>query len=244
MKIDLPTTLADAWALFRAERDLVIRIAGTFLFLPALALALLVPAYPLPVMTGTDRTAQAEAWSAAFSAWANDYGLATVVAYGVLIVGALALFALYLDPERPTVGRAILRGLSLAPRYLLVLLLIGLPSQLGLALFLLPGLYILGRVALAGPILVADRPIGAWRAIVASIQRTRGSGFGLMGLMGFGYLGGQLAQLLTRLAQEPSVATNPVVFTLLCSLAAAVASAAQVMLTMIGIAAYRRVSAR
>lgn len=244
MKIDLPTTLADSWALFRAERDLVIRIAGVFLFLPAFVLALFVPAYPLPAMGEGDSTAQAQAWSAAFSTWADSYGLPTVIAYGVLMIGALAIFALYLDPERPTVGRAVLRGISLSPRYLLMLLLIGLPSQLGLALFLLPGFYILGRVALAAPILVADRPIGAWRAIVASIERTRGSGFGLMGLMGFGYLGGQLAQLLTRVAQEPAMAGNPVVFTLVSFAAAATATAAQILLTMIGIAAYRRASAR
>ena len=46
MKVDFAQLLRDAWALFKGDSDLLLRIAGVFFFFPSYALVLFVPRRP------------------------------------------------------------------------------------------------------------------------------------------------------------------------------------------------------
>ena len=75
MRITLAALLADAWAMFRRDADLLLRVAGLFFFVPTYALLLLVGPLPMPDQAIDDTTARAQAWMTQLDAWVGDYGL-------------------------------------------------------------------------------------------------------------------------------------------------------------------------
>ncbi len=192
MKIETMRVLRDAWALFRRDADLLLRIAGPFLFLPAFALALLVPGPPAATAESGAGDAQTLAWIQSVSDWAGTYGGWYVAAYLIGYLGTATILALYLETPRPDAGQALRRAARIFPRFALATVVGSLPAGAGLLLWVLPGLYVLGRLLPVGPILLAEAPIGAWAAIRRSLALTRGSGLALTGLSAFAYLSGWL----------------------------------------------------
>ncbi|HVF94409.1 MAG TPA: hypothetical protein VM900_08850 [Sphingomonas sp.] len=244
MRITFAGILADAWALFRRDSDLLLRVAGPFLFLPAFALTLFVPPMPMPDRAILDRDLQAQQWADAVTGWVGGYGLGFCAAYLLVYFGTAVIIALYCDPERPDLRGALRRAGSIYPRFLLATILISIPAGLGMWL-VIPGLYILARTMLAAPTLLADPGTGAWAAIKRSLVLTRGSGLTLLGLAAFvyliGLLGGQPFMMLDGWMRGTG-APNPIAVTVVDAAAAAVAMVTQLALALIAIATHRRLA--
>jgi hypothetical protein len=244
----LAPILLDAWALFRRDRDWLLRLAAPFLFLPAFALALLVPPIPAPSGDASqDRETRALAWAQELSQWIGANGHWHLLAYAVGYVGVAAILSAYIDRRSGTVGGALLRVSLLMPRYWLAMLLVALPAGAGMLLYILPGLYILGRTMLVGPVIVAERPTGALGGVGRSFGLTRGVGLPMMALAALVWAGGALVALpFATMAASFAEAETPSVL-LLAIADAGVAGAALLAglaQALVAVAAYRRLVAR
>jgi hypothetical protein len=232
--------LAEARSLWRSDRDLLIRIAGLFLFLPVFATVLLLPNPPAPHSGSAADALRAQV------TFITDHLGPFVVRLIALQVGALVVTVLYCSPERPTVGEALGRAIRLLPRFLLASLLVSIPAALGLTLFVIPGLVVLARTSLTGPLLVAGRPLGAAAAVGRSVRATDGSTATLSGLVAFVW-GAQM------LVSEPLLALdawlrahgpNPVAVAMTDAAVALVSTVAGLAGVLIAIAAYRLLASR
>jgi hypothetical protein len=247
VRITLAALLADAWAMFRRDADLLLRVAGLFFFVPTYALLLLVGPLPMPDQAIDDTTARAQAWMTQLDAWVGDYGLGSVGAYAITYFGLAVLFCLFLEPARPTVGEAVRRAAILFPRFMLAMVVVSLPAGAGMYILLLPGLWLMSRFMLAGPILFAEAPTGAIAAVGRSWRMTRRAQLPLLGAIVTVYLAailaGQPFMLFARwLGGEGG--GNPLGVAIVDAFAAAVAMLTQLAGALLAIVAYRRLVAR
>ena len=247
MTLDFTIVLRDAWALFRRDRDVLLRIAGPFLFLPTYALALLVPAPPAPDAAAADSQAATQAWVEAVGNWGAAHGGWFLLSYAIAYVGGAAMLSLYLDPVRPDVRGALRRAATLAPRFLLAMLVLLFPAGLGLLLWVIPGLFFMGRTMLVAPVLVADRPVAALTGIARGWRLGRGASLSLTALSAFTYVSGWIAStpfLALDGWLRQGADANPVPIAIVDAGAAAVATASGLAGTLVALAAYRRLAAR
>lgn len=250
MRLNVMGVLRDAWALFRRDADLLVRIASAFLFVPQLALLMIVP--PMPEIALTPEMGEAEqralaqvlaGWIAANGGW---YLIATVLVH----FGSLVLLSLYLRGDRPDVKAAMQGAVRQFPRFLLAMIITGLPLGIGLywAVLLVPALYLLGRLMLTGPIL-ADRRGGGRRGVRAAIGRswrlTNGNGLVLAGLVSLTVIGGVLLGAPFMLMDKAlrADAPNPIVIALADIGGAAAVAAMLLAAILIQVATYRRLAA-
>ena len=248
MKIDWAAVFADAWGRFRRDRQLLMPLAGLFLFLPQFAFYLLSSPLPQIPADATDAASLLApgspllAWMTANAGWM----LLTVL---LMAFGGLAVLMLYLGGERQTLGSALRRSPGLFPRYLLAAVAVGLPAapvQLGLLILFVPCLYLLGRLLLVGPVLVGERPIGVGQAIARSFALTRRRGLVMMGIAALALFVGMLAPAPFRLVSESlqrAHEDNPVTIALLEALGSALAAAVALATALVQIALYRRLTA-
>lgn len=162
MTITGPRILAAAWALWRRDRDLLVRIGVPFILLPSMALQLLVPHAPLPANTATADVFRLQ-WQ-----FTQDHLGAYVLALGLIEYGHAALFALYVDARAGDV-RGVLRRAAVAwPRFVLLAMLVELFTFGGLLFF------VAGRLLPAGAALVGEpgtSTVGAVRRAIALTTR-------------------------------------------------------------------------
>lgn len=244
MKINLAGAFADAWALFRRHSDVMIAVAGMFIFLPTLALLLIVPAAPpWPDSTASDPQIQADA--RVYAEWIVDNAQWFAVAALMTLYGSLVLYVFALSDACADLRGAMGAAIGLLPRYALASLLVLLPASIGLFVLVLPGIYILGRTMLIGPALVAERPLSATAAIMRSIALSRGNGLQLAALSGLGLLAGQILPApfeeidrALRLAQ----AANPILVTMADAAAAALATIVALATILLRIVLYRQLA--
>ena len=246
MRLTLAALLSDAWAMFRRDADLLLRIASLFFFLPTYALLLLTAPLPMPDEQIADTQARAQAWMTALDGWVGTYGLGSVGAYAITYLGLAVIFCLYLDPERPALGAGIQRAARRFPRFILAMIVVSIPAGAGMYVLLLPGLWLMSRLMLAGPILFAEPQRGAMQAVGASWRMTRRGQLGLLGAIVTIYLAailaGQPFMLLSRyLGGEGG--GNPVGVAIVEAFAAGVAMLTQLAGGLVAISAYRRLSA-
>lgn len=244
MGLDVIATLRDAWGLFRRDRTLLVALIAPFVFWPTLAVYLLVPAPPKPEEGAGASSTGMLAWVDSVGAWAGQYGGWYVAAYAIGLIGTAAVLALQLGAGRPTVADALARTGRMMPRFLLAMMLVGLPVGAGMLLYILPGLYVAGRLMLVGPVLFAERRMAAMSALARSVKLTRGAGLSMAALVACTYLGGMIAAQpflsLVDWVKGDSGIGNPVAIALLQSGAAAVAMATGLAQALISVAAYRR----
>lgn len=244
MKIDVPGAFTDAWLLFRRNRDVLIALTGSFIFLPTLWLLLFVPqAPPFPDQSAPDAEVQAQV--ELFAQWVTVNSGSFLVASLVTLYGTLAICTFFLDRRCEDVRAALIAALRGLPRFALASFLIAIPASIGLLALVLPGLYVLGRTLLVAPVLAVERRQTALAAIGRSLALTRGNGLVLAALVGLGMLAGQILpapfEAMTA-AMTPGHADNPVVIVILDSLAAAVAAMVALAMILIRIMLYRRLA--
>ncbi|HTG37366.1 hypothetical protein [Sphingomonas sp.] len=180
----LSQVLAAAGAIWRAERSLVMPLAGLFYFVPSLALLLMLPEAPPPADPGSDAALDA------LLTYARDNAGAIIGANAVQLVGAILLYTLFLAPSRPTLGEAFR---LIAPRLLSFALasILTLAALTVSALLIVPALYLIGRFFLVGAVIAAERrsPV---EAIARSIELTRGRGWWCFIAAAVPFLAGQV----------------------------------------------------
>lgn len=234
--------LADAWRVFRHGADLVLRLAGPFVFLPALAVQLLCdPLPPLPAEPGEE--AAMEQWVNAVSVWGQGNGFWYVLADLIGMVGLAAIALLLLAPGRPTVGESVQLALRRLGRFVLLNLLVAIPVGLGLWLFVLPGLFVQARLVAALPILAAEPNRSASGALARSWRLTAAYSWALLGAVVALFLAQWVAvsplfSFDTWLRQPGH--DNPFLIAVVAMLLTAVSVAYNVALLLLGTVVYRR----
>lgn len=163
----------DTVRLLRENARLLAAVAGVFLFFPALLVAQLLP---MPETSDPNRVFQtmieyySEAWP-----WLFLQSLANMV-------GTAAMLRLVLA-RGTSVSAALAYGLMLLPFYFLLSFLLGLIVLFGILLLIVPGLYLVGRLAPAAPAMVAENRRDPLAAITRSFEITRGRGWAVFGLV-------------------------------------------------------------
>jgi hypothetical protein len=140
----------DAFAMLRANAGLLTAIAGVFLFLPALVVALYVPP-PETAESPAEWIEQFRLYNEANWPWLLVSGL-------VNMIGVIAIYLLLLAAPRMTVGGAVVAALTIVPFYFLMTLGLNIAVGIGFVLLIVPGVYLLGRLVLTSPVLVAELP--------------------------------------------------------------------------------------
>ncbi len=194
MKLDMGNAWNEATHLLSANRELLAIIAGIFVFLPAIVLAVIAPemaAGPAQVNPDDPMAAAREFYSA--------NGLWLLLIAIINAVGSLSLFALLRD-ARPTVGEAISTGVKTLLPYLLaqILLLlvlaiaVGVPGGLAMGIGgpvagVLVGViaavafvYIMIKFSLLAPAMVIDGELNPVSALRTSWNATKGNSLRLL----------------------------------------------------------------
>lgn len=163
-KLDLSGCWNDVMQLFRANRELLLSVAGVFILLPSLAFAMFAP----PPVSPPD--ADIAAIYANMQQFYSD-NLVWIVLIGLLNgFASIVMLVLMLDASRPNVGDAMRRGFKIILPYYAMGVLSGVLTFLGSLAFVLPGIYIFVKLVAAGPVMVAERS----HTIIAPMRRSWG----------------------------------------------------------------------
>jgi len=194
MKLDMGNAWSEATGMISANRELVAIIAGIFVFLPTIVLAVIAPeAATGPAEVNPDDP------MAAMQAFYSQNGIWLLVIAIINAIGSLALFALFAD-DRPTVGDAITTGLKtllpyLAAQILLILglsIVLGVPvglatavggSAVGVAVGLVAFVafvYVMIKFSLLAPAMVIGHTLNPVRALRESWNVTKGNSLRLL----------------------------------------------------------------
>lgn len=174
VKFDMGAAWDDTLQLLKSHTALVGTIAGVFLFLPALAVAWFGPV-PIEPAAGADFNQVMETFRESFRQMIPGQ---LAIALSALI-GTAGILRLWLSRTGTSVGEALTFALMLFPTMLAIQILCGILIGLGFILLLVPGLYLLGRLALVAPA-VADRSLyNPFEAIRTSWELTRGNGWAI-----------------------------------------------------------------
>ncbi len=194
MKFDMGRAWNEATSMIAANRELVAIIAGIFVFLPSLVLAIVAPE-----MISGPTEVNPEDPLATMTAFYSENGLWIFLLAIVQAVGSLALFSLFTD-GRPTVGDAIKTGaVTLVPyilaQILLVLVIavvIGVPIGLAVAaggpaagalvgiLGFVAFIYMMVKFSLLAPVMVIAGVLNPAKALKTSWDVTKGNSIRLL----------------------------------------------------------------
>lgn len=175
MKLSYGRLWEDMVAMFRGHSELLLAIAGVFLFLPSLLSKLVIP---VPQIT-SEGLAAVEQYLAHYRAhWPMIFMLSLPTS-----LGQAAILALLLDPSRPTVAIALKRGLTLLISFILLNMIVNFSIALGIALFIIPGLYLIGRTFVAGSALIAEHATNPIHAFKRGFDLSRGNGWRIFGML-------------------------------------------------------------
>jgi membrane-anchored glycerophosphoryl diester phosphodiesterase (GDPDase) len=172
VKFDMGAAWDDTLQLLKSHTALVGTIAGVFLFLPALAFAWFGP-IPIEPPAGADFDQVMATFRESFRQMIPGQ---VVIALATMI-GSVAILRLWLSRTGVSVGEALTFGLMLFPTMLAAQILSGIGIGIGFILLIIPGLYLIGRLALVAPA-IADRAIyNPIEAIRTSWDLTRNNGW-------------------------------------------------------------------
>lgn len=233
MRLTFGTLFADAAAMWRADRDLLVALGAVFFVLPALALTLFMPA-AAPPAEGERLAGQALlAYIAANWHWIAIHRVAE-------LFGVASLFALCLDPARPTLGAAMRAALPLFPLFFVLAVFVMILTSAGMMLLFLPGFYVIGRSFVAGAAMVAERQRDPFAALARAFALTRGHGWMLFTAAAMPWMSGQLVAMLAGSLRGPEAG---IVTIAASGLVAALAGGAVTLaIALLQIAAYRRLA--
>lgn len=191
-RFDAGAAWNSAVAIIKANRELMIVVAGLFFLLPQLVMAFLIPEPP----AGLEGDAEAEAILSIVSSWWPVW-LIGLIAIGM---GMLAVIVLITGRDRPTVGEALQRGLKALPSLIAAQLVVVAGVGLGMLLIMVPfslggevlagvGLigalifaaWIYARTLLIAPVLAGENIRNPFEAIMKSWQMSRGNAGRLLG---------------------------------------------------------------
>jgi len=170
----------DAARMLAANFGWLSALAGVFLFLPALLIAQFVPP-PEPVGGALQRIVSFGDYVSAAWPWLI---LSTVAN----MVGIISIYLLLVAPGRLTVAGALSRSLVILPFFWVVTVILNMGFALGFLMLLVGIIFMLGKLVLASPILVAEMPNAPISAVQQSWERTDGISWKVGGLVAIYYV--------------------------------------------------------
>ena len=195
-KLDMSRAWNEAIAMLSANSQVVLVVAGVFLFLPNAISALFMPgsAELLAQMEALGPSPDPDATLALFTEYLRQSWWIYLLQALVQAVGVLGLLALLTDRERPTVGQALVFGAVALVPYLLGQILIGaaqtlvivVPMALGSAASAALGLllamvgvvaavYFWVKFSLLSPVIAIERVMNPLAALARSWRLTKGN---------------------------------------------------------------------
>jgi hypothetical protein len=159
---------ADARALWRSERELLVRLAGVFFFLPLLGIVLLLAAGDF------GRDLAPEQFSEALFAFHAANFLPMLLASAALDFGTFAVLNLFLQGGGRTLGGVLGVTLRRFLLYLAISIAANALFTIGFSLLVLPGLFVFARTWLAGPAYAAAPERGPFAAFAEGWRRSAG----------------------------------------------------------------------
>jgi hypothetical protein len=170
MRLDYGALWSEAVDMIGRHRSAATALAGALFFLPALVVGYFAPAPPYDPAANLFETMIAHARAH----W-------PLILAGTLaeMLGMLTLLRLFLKPDGRTVGAAIAASLALLPTTFAATFLANVATAIGFMLLIVPGVYLVGRLALVASAIVAEDEKNPIAAIRRSVAVTRGFGFGL-----------------------------------------------------------------
>lgn len=187
MKFDGNLAWKQSTTAVAGNRELLLALAGVFFFLPSFALIMLIkqPQVP-PGATPQQMLAILEPFVAATVPW---FLLGSVIQ----ALGQLTLIGLFARGGRPTVGEALREGGRALPSYIVVQFLTGfvvtsvlllamaiggaVSPVLGFALAIYFVCQAYGRILTAPAVLVLERRLNPFAALIRAVALSRGNGF-------------------------------------------------------------------
>jgi hypothetical protein len=229
-------------------------IAGLFLFLPLLAIHLLIapdkmtpPALPKGAgQLGLIDDATATKFLADIGQWVGTVGISALAVNVIACFAELAIAYFYVGGAERDVRGSLIAALWRLPIYLVATFLTAFPVAIGYLLLILPAFYVLGRVALIAPAIAAERGVGPIDALTRSFALTRGHTLTMMSLMILVVVAGFSIQqpLLTLDGWILTNAPNPIARALLDAVIALGGTMSALAMVLVQIAAYRRLRTR
>ena len=168
---------ADVVAMVRTNLGLLATLAGVFLFLPAFALWLFSP-IPQPAEGGEGTAALRMIYDYYVGHWPAFLALNLASSFG-----QAAILALLLDRDRPTVGEALTVAVWMLPGYFVLGLLTNLAITFGFILFIVPGVFLMGRLAVVGPTMIDERLSNPVAALQRGWAHTAGLAWRIAGFL-------------------------------------------------------------
>ena len=172
MRFSYSAVWNDTVALLRSHGSLLLAVAGVFIFIPLLLTGYFLPA----AQSTTDPIGAMGRYYAENWPW---LALASLVN----AIGTIAIYRLIFAEHGTTVGQAIAGGLPLVLPYFVLTILISFAVGTGLALFVIPGVYLLGRLIASAPAMVAENRRNPLAALGESWRLTRKRGWAAAGLI-------------------------------------------------------------
>lgn len=173
MRISYSAIWEDTVRLIRGHASLAAALAGVFLFLPALLIG-----HFLPMPQTGDPNELFRLLGEHFAANFHWMMLSAILS----MAGTLAILFLIFRGGGTSVGAAIAAGFALLLPYFLAVVLTGVPIAVGLTLFVVPGLYLMGRFLPLGPVMVAEGERNPISAIGRTWRLTKGHGWAITGV--------------------------------------------------------------
>jgi hypothetical protein len=243
MKLSIGGVLADAAALWRAERDVIVRIAGVLFLLPVLAMVMLAMTMIAGLPADAEQIDRAQFQENFWAFYTANVGWFLLISVA-LDYGALVFLNLFLHPG-DTVGETLRRSLIRLVPYALLAMVTGAAVSFGLGLYIVPGVYIYGRVWMIGAAYAAEPERGLLASIERGFRMTQGNGW-RVGLLGFGtavVVGAGALSLMTVMQLVTALAGGAKwLETVLLVPVAAAGAAAYVMVSLVRVSIYRRLA--
>lgn len=173
-KFDMGAAWEDCVTLLRSHSALTGAVAAVFLFLPALAVAWFGPA---PIEPADGAGFQQIVENIKQNMWQiMPYQLAAAL-FG--LIGTVAILRLWLSRSGTSVGQALGFAVTLFPTVVIIQILTNVAMAAALVLFIIPGLYVAGRLAVVMPAMT-DRSIrNPIEAIRQGWVMTEGNGWAI-----------------------------------------------------------------
>lgn len=173
-KLDMGAAWNAAAGLIASHRDLVLAIAGVFLFLPSALVGIFGP--PEPPIEGVP----AQQLLDILLQYYSDMLPYTLVTAVLASVGTIAIARLYLAARGMTVGTALVFALTMVLSTLVAGIISSVLVCFALVLLIVPGLYLYARLSLVLPHAAATGDKNPLTLLQGSWNATRGNGWRLV----------------------------------------------------------------
>ncbi len=193
VKLDMGRAWNDAVAQIKANRDVILIVAGVFFLLPNLAMSLLMPLPPEAPAIPAGAQPDFAPLMAEMSAWMADVWWIVALVVLMQAVGTLGLLALLTDRARPTVGEALGFGIKAMPTYLATQIITGVAAGVLFGAILLLGqaspaigvilglllvlamFYAMLKLSLVTPVIAIEKQLNPLAAMRRSWRLTKGN---------------------------------------------------------------------